>query len=75
MYKNAAVYALPKGVRTFMQALGGGLLAIPVVAALTDLKATGIAVVLVLVTGAIAGIGAFAQNFSEELERLDRPTT
>lgn len=75
MYKNAAVYALPKGVRTLTQTLGGGLLAIPVVAAIGDLKATGITVALVLVTGAIAGAGAFAQNFAEELERLDRPTT
>jgi hypothetical protein len=74
-FAAAFAYGFPKGVRSFMQFLAGGLLGLPVVQAIAGIKDLGIGVLLVIVSAAIAGIAAFAQNFAEELERVDtRPT-
>jgi len=67
--KGAAIRA----VRTFAQTFAGALIAFPVAASLSDIRAVGEPVILALYTAVLAGAVSFLQNIAEEAIPIDIP--
>jgi hypothetical protein len=66
--KNALRIAALRGTRTTIQALAGVAAAVPAVSNIVDAKTAGVVALWASLGALIAGVAAFLQNLSEELE-------
>jgi len=67
--KGAAIRA----VRTFAQTFAGALIAFPIAASLSDIRAVAEPVILALYTAGLAAVVSFLQNVVEDSTPLEIP--
>jgi hypothetical protein len=68
---KALKIAALRGLRTTIQALAGVAVAVPAVNSIDNARVAGLVAAWASLGAVIAGVAAFLQNYSEELEKAD----